>query len=276
MTTDRAMLSYTVSHGAEERESFSLVLIHGAGGSRLDWPPELRRLGQARLPGATVYTLDLPGHGRSSGKGRDAIEDYAADVVAFLDAVGIERAVVVGHSMGGAIALTMALDSPERVAGIVLIATGARLRVAPSILERVPTDFEAALDIITRYAWAPEASSQLVDLGRERLREAGPDVLLGDLTACDRFDVMERLGEIAVPTLVVAGSADQLAPVKYARHLAKHIPEARLAIIEGAGHMVMLERPAEVAGVVCEFLGLVKKPSRRGEGLRKHGSSVTG
>ena len=57
------------------------------------------------------------------------------------------------------------------------------------------------MDIITRYAWAPEASPDLVDLGRERLREAGPDVLLGDLIACDRFDVMERLGEIEVPTL---------------------------------------------------------------------------
>jgi pimeloyl-ACP methyl ester carboxylesterase len=230
-------------------DSPALLLLHGAGGSRLNWPPELHRLG-----GATVYTLDLPSHGRSEGQGRDTVTGYAEDVLAFFDAVGIERAVVVGHSMGGAIALTMALDSPERVAGLVLIATGARLRVAPSILERIPTDFEAALDIITRYAWAPEVSSELVDLGREHLREAGPDVLLGDLTACDRFDVMERLGEIDVPTLVLSGSADRLAPVKYARYLADHISSAQIVIIEGAGHMVMLERPTEVAEAVREFL----------------------
>jgi pimeloyl-ACP methyl ester carboxylesterase len=247
------MLSYTVSHGAEERANSPLVLIHGAGGSRLNWPVELRR-----LPGVTVYTLDLLGHGRSAGEGRDAIEGHAADVVAFLDAVGIQRAAVVGHSMGGAIALTMALDYPERVIGLVLIGTGARLRVAPPILEQIPTDFEAALDIITRYAWAPDASPALVDLGRERLREAGPDVLLGDLTACDRFDVLERLGEIDVPTLVVSGSADRLAPVKYARYLAEHISEARLVIVEDAGHMVMLERPAQVRDAVREFLGAAK------------------
>jgi pimeloyl-ACP methyl ester carboxylesterase len=227
----------------------ALVLLHGAGGLRLNWPAELRR-----LSGATAYTLDLPGHGCSGGGGRDAIADYAADVVAFFDAVGIERAVVVGHSMGGAIALTMALDSPERVTALVLIATGARLRVAPSILERVSTDFEAAVSIITRHAWSQEVPSELVDLGRERFREAGPDVLLGDLIACDRFDVMERLGEIDVPTLVVAGSADRLAPVKYAHYLAEHVSGAQIAIIEGAGHMVMLERPAEAASIIQHFL----------------------
>ncbi len=251
------MLSYTVSHGAEERASSPLMLIHGAGGSRLDWPADLRRLADA-----AVYTLDLPGHGRSGGKGRDAIADYAADVVAFLDEIGIQQAVVAGHSMGGAVALTMALNSPERVTGLVLIGTGARLRVAPAILERIPIDFEAAVDIITRTAWATDVSPELVDLGRERLREAGSDVLLGDLTACDRFDVMERLGEIDVPTLVIAGSADRLAPVKYARYLAEHISGAQIAIVEGAGHMVMLEQPAEVADAVREFLGLAKqKPS---------------
>jgi pimeloyl-ACP methyl ester carboxylesterase len=226
------------------------VLIHGAGGSRLDWPPGLRR-----LPDATVYTFDLPGHGRSGGEGRDAIEEYAADVVAFLDALGIEQAIIAGHSMGGDVALTLALDFPEWVAGLVLIATGARLRVAPAILDQLPDNFEEALGTITRFAWSPETPPALVESGQERLRETGSDVLLGDLTACDRFDVMERLGEIDIPTLVVSGSADQLAPVKYAHYLAEHIAGAQIAIVEGAGHMVMLERPVGVADAVHGFLG---------------------
>jgi pimeloyl-ACP methyl ester carboxylesterase len=245
-------LFYTVGRGAEEQRgkgAFPLVLIHGAGGSRLDWPPELRR-----LDGITVYTLDLPGHGRSDGRGREAIEDYAVDVVSFLDAMGIERAITVGHSMGGAIALTMALDSPERIAEMALIATGARLRVAPVILEQIPADFEAALDTITRYAWSPGGASELADWGRKRLRETGPEVLLGDLQACDRFDVMDRLDEVDVPTLVVAGSADRLAPVKYARYLSERISGTQFTLVEGAGHMVMLERPASVADAVAEFL----------------------
>jgi pimeloyl-ACP methyl ester carboxylesterase len=248
----RETLFYTVSKRAEGqggRGDPALVLLHGAGGSRLNWPAKLRR-----LPGATVYTLDLPGHGRSSGRGKDTIEGYAEDVVAFLDTVGVERAILVGHSMGGAVALTLALGWADRVAGLVLVATGARLRVAPAILEGVHGDFEAALDIITHYAWSPGSSPALIESGRQRLREAGPDMLLGDLVACDRFDVMGRLEEIDAPTLVLAGSADQLTPVRYARFLVEHIAGACLVIVDGAGHMVMLERSTGVAKAVREFL----------------------
>ena len=240
-------LFYTVSRGA--KDSPTLVLVHGAGGSRLHWPGELRR-----LPGVTAYTLDLPGHGRSEGRGCNTIEGYAETVVEFLDTLGVERAIIVGHSMGGAIAQTLALDSPDRVARLVLVATGARLRVGPAILEGIRSDFEGSVELVTRFAWSPEAPPALTELGRQALLETGPDVLLSDFDACDRFDVMGRLGEIEVPTLVITGTADQLTPPRYAHFLAEHISDAQLVLVEGAGHMVMLERPAQVAKTVREFL----------------------
>lgn len=240
-------LFYTLSRGPADGPT--LVLVHGAGGSRLHWPAELRR-----LPGATVYTLDLPGHGRSEGDGHDVINDYANVVATFLQTAGIERAIFVGHSMGGAIAQTLALDLADRVAGLVLVATGARLRVASAILEGIHSDFERSVELITRFAWSPDAPPTLTQLGRQSLLETNPDVLLGDFMACNRFDVMERLGEIEVPTLIIVGSADQLTPVKYARFLVEHIPDARLVVIEDAGHMVMLELPTEVEKAVQEFL----------------------
>ena len=256
--TARGTIFYTLSQGAADcpvgaamRATTelcpTLVLIHGAGGSRLHWPGELRR-----LPGATVYTLDLPGHGRSGGGGCDTIAGYAEAVAAFLHTLEIEQAVVVGHSMGGAVAQMLALDFADRVAGLVLVATGARLRVAPAILEGIHRDFEGAAELITRFAWSPETEPALIELGRKTLLETNPDVLWGDFAACDRFDVMERAGK--VPTLVITGSADQLTPVKYAHFLAGRISEARCVIIKGAGHMVMLERPGEVAQAVGEFL----------------------
>ncbi len=238
---------YTVSKGPQDAPA--LVLVHGAGGSRLLWPPQLRR-----LPGATVYTLDLPGHGRSGGPACDTMAGYAGAIVAFLDEVGVGRAVIVGHSMGGAIALTLALDFADRVAGLVLLATGARLRVAPAVLDGLHADFAEAVELINRLTWSPGISPALVERGRQALLEAGPAVLVSDLTACDRFDVMERLGEIAAPTLVIAGSADLLTPLKYARFLAERIPGACCEILEGAGHMVMLEHPVEVARAVRGFL----------------------
>lgn len=240
-------LFFTIKRGADEGPI--LVLVHGAGGSRLHWPPGLRR-----LTGATVYTLDLPGHGRSEGKGCETIPCYASVVAAFLDAADLERVTVVGHSMGGAIAQTLALDRSSRVSAIALIATGARLRVAPSILETIQQDFERAVDLITRYAWSPGVDASLMGLGQDALRETGPEVLLNDFLACDRFDVMDRLHEIQVPALVVSGTADKLTPTKYAHFLEERIPNARLVTVDGAGHMVMLERPEVVTEAIRDFV----------------------
>jgi pimeloyl-ACP methyl ester carboxylesterase len=94
--------------------------------------------------------------------------------------------------MGGAIALTLALYFPTHVAGLVLIATGARLRVAPAILDGMRNNFEGSVELITRFAWSPETKPALTELGRQALLETSPDVLLGDFSACDRFNVMER------------------------------------------------------------------------------------
>lgn len=247
VNTAAGELFYTVKRGPGDGPI--MLLAHGAGGSRLHWPPELRR-----LAGATVYTLDLPGHGRSSVSACDTIECYTHAVVAFLEAVDIGHPIVVGHSMGGAIAQMLALEHSHLVSALGLIATGARLRVASAILESIRDDFDHAVALITRYLWGPEASESLMGLGREALKHTGPNVLLSDFQACDGFDVMDRLGEIEIPTLVVCGTADALTPLKYGRFLGEHISDSRLLIVEGAGHMVMLERPREVGEAVRDFV----------------------
>lgn len=151
--------------------------------------------------------------------------------------------------------MTLALDFADRISGLVLVATGARLRVAPTILEGIRDAFESTAETITRLAWSPEAPARLTKLGHQALLETGPDTLLGDFIACDRFDAIERMGEIEVPALVIAGTADQLTPVKYARFLVQQIAGADLLTVEGAGHMVMLERPTGVTQAVQGFLG---------------------
>ncbi len=240
-------LFYTRAEGPEGGPE--MVLVHGAGGSRLHWPPQLRR-----MPGATVYTLDLPGHGRSEGQGSEMIEGYATAVTAFLDQVAAGPAVIVGHSMGGAVAQTIALSEPGNVSSVVLVGTGARLKVAAAILEGIQQDFAEAIGLITRYAWSSGADPSLTEIGRDALRDTGSDVLLGDFLACDRFDVMDRLGQIEMPALVIGGSDDRLTPLKYSRFLSEQIPDARLVTVEGAGHMVMLERPDVVADAISEFV----------------------
>ena len=245
--TDEGRLYYTETRGREGGPV--LILVHGAGGSRLHWPAELRR-----MDGARVYSLDLPGHGRSEGDGCETIDGYAGAVVEFMDEAGVDSGVIVGHSMGGAVGQTLALTDRRRVSCLVLVGTGARLRVAPAILKAVSDAFEKAIDLVTEYAWSSESESSLRELSREALRETGPEVLHRDFVACDRFDIMNRLGEIEAPTLVIVGSTDRLTPVKYGRFLSQEIPDAGLVTVDGAGHMVMLERPGVVVEAIRSFV----------------------
>ncbi|RMD57562.1 alpha/beta fold hydrolase [Candidatus Parcubacteria bacterium] len=148
--------------------------------------------------------------------------------------------------MGGAITQWTALHAPERLIGIGLVGTGARLRVLPAILTGLETEFGKTIDLIVKYAFAPGADQTLVDGGREEWLKNRPAVAHGDFVACDRFDVMTRVGEIRLPAAIVVGAQDQLTPVKYARFLADHLPDAELTVVENAGHMVMVEQPAAV------------------------------
>ncbi len=227
----------------------TLLLIHGAGGSRLTWPLELRRFAEA-----AVVTLDLPGHGRSHPPARAHIADYADDVTAVIDALNLEKVVVVGHSMGGAIAQMLALRHRDKVAGLVLIGAGARLPVSDAILSQALTNLPTAVEFITRYAWAKNTPSALVEDGRQIMLNSDPAVLHGDFVACSRFNVMERLPQIQIPALIIAGADDKMTPPKFGRYLAEHIPHAELLLLDGAGHMMMLEQPGPVTAAISVFL----------------------
>ncbi len=232
-----------------------VVFVHGAGGSHLIWNAQL-----AALAGiARAYALDLPGHGRSGPPGRRRIGDYAASVAAFLDALAVERAVVVGHSMGGATAQMMALEYPSRVAGLGLVGTGARLRVLPAFIEGVLSDNANTCRQVSEVELAPDAEPRLRQLNEQAMRDCDPQVFQNDFKACDEFDIMQRLGQITAPTLVLCGDQDRMTPPKYSEYLAAHIPHAELEIIPGAGHMVMLEKPEEVSRALARFLQQVEE-----------------
>jgi pimeloyl-ACP methyl ester carboxylesterase len=200
-----------------------MVMVHGAGSTHHDWPAELRR-----LPEANAIVPDLPGHGRSPGTGRQSVGAYAADIVALLDALNIDRAIVAGHSMGGAIAFQMALTYPDRVAGLILVGTGAKLSVHPDILNNALTDTEKVVNLISGWEWAEGTHEQLRRLSRRRLAETPPAVLHGDYTACNGFDARTRIGHIKMQTLIVGGTADRMIPFKYSVYLHEHIAGSKL------------------------------------------------
>ena len=246
----------------------TVVLLHGAGGTHLNWPPEVRR-----MEGGRIYALDFPGHGKSDEVGgQQSIASYATAVVRWLDALEIRQAVLVGHSMGGAVALTLALDYLERVTGLGLIATGARLRVHPDFITyaATPTLLSRAIQQIVALSFSPSAPPRLVELAAQRLAETRQSVFYNDLLACDQFDRMEDLSRVHCPTLVLCGLEDQMTPLRYSQYLADHIPQAQLSVVPEAGHMVMLEQPALVQAQLEAFLHRLQDPIR-GRGVNVPG-----
>ncbi len=225
------------------------LFIHGAGGSHLDWSAELRR-----LPEANAVVPDLPGHGKSPGTGRQSVSAYADDMAALLAALKIDSAFIAGHSMGGAIALTLALKYASRVKGLILIGTGAKLAAHPVLLN-ASADKEKAVEMILNGYWgtSPEFD-QLRRLSRKHFMEFDAQVLQGDYIACNTFDVRDQLGRIQQPALVIGATDDMMTPLKFSTYLRDNLPNAELVTVQGAAHMMALQQPQFVADAVKRWL----------------------
>jgi 3-oxoadipate enol-lactonase len=234
-----------------------LVLVHGAGGSADLWEAQFDGLADT----ARVVALDLPGHGPLGGPGAPSIRAYAEWLEAFVAALEMGPVVLVGPSMGGAVAQTLALAHPERLAGLILIATAARLRVLARIVDLLRERPREGLGLIQDLSFAAGVPRATVDRVERVLREGAPLVTLGDYVACDRFDVRSQLPAIRTPTLVVTDAEDRLTPPARGRLLAEAISGARLVEIPTAGHFSQLEQPGAVNDAIRDFLARLRGAS---------------
>ena len=248
ITTSRGQL-FIADHRKTDSNYIPVIFIHGAGGTHLDWSADLRR-----LPQANAIALDLPAHGKSNPPHRTSIKDYADDVMALVEALSLPHAIFAGHSMGGGIAQQIAISYPNKVAGLILFGTGAKLAVHPDILNQVMTNYVAVADLLAGWLWGADVTDDIKQITRQQLLKTPPEVTYGDYTACNGFDIRAELKNITAPTLVMSGTHDKMTPLKYGQYLADNIANAKLAIIEGAGHMLGLEHPQTVANIVREWL----------------------
>ena len=256
-----AELYYFVHEAEDHVEKHPpVILIHGAGGNHLSWPPQIRR-----LDGERIYAPDLPGHGKSEGVGRHSIDEYANDVIAFMKELKLRAAVVVGISMGSAIALTLALKFPKKVLGLGLLGGGAKMRVAPAILEIAgnPNTFELAVEMVNENCFSSNAPQSLLQISKKQMLDMRPPVLLGDFLACNEFDVTSQLGKIDVPALIICGAEDKMMPLKFSESLRDGIANSQLHVVDKTGHMVMAEQPDIVADLLKQFIDTLPKTTRR-------------
>ncbi len=249
-----------------------LLLVMGLGGTLSGWHYQVPMLSQH----FQVIAFDNRGVGQSSAPedlSTYSMTQLAADAVALLDHLGIERAHVFGVSMGGMIAQHIALDYPERVRGLVLGCTiphyepnpqpGDERAAEPWVLEMLlsgasKTPEDAIRDSIT-FNFAPDFAAShpevIADYIAEGLRErTSLHGFMGQWSAIMSHSTLERLHTLAAPTLIQHGDLDSLVPIFNGRLLAEHISGARFQMIPGSGHVYFLEQPELVNESVREFL----------------------
>ncbi|MCI3243369.1 alpha/beta fold hydrolase [Streptomyces spinosisporus] len=252
-----AALTYD-DEGPREGDGVPLVFIHGWTANRHRWDHQMTHFARTRR----VIRLDLRGHGDSGGKGVRTIAELAEDVTALLDHLDVERAVLVGHSMGGMIAQTITLDQPERVERLVLVdsisrmtySRGRGLLMGASTL--VPFKLFIAANI--RRAFAPGFPREQVRAYIKASADTPRDVVMPLYGAMRAFDVLDRVGDIRVPTLMVHGYHDIQLPLRQMLRMAKAYPDAVVRIID-AGHELPVEKPAELTTALDQFLTSAEK-----------------
>jgi len=224
-----------------------LVFIHGSGSCSAVWRLQTDYFNNADAP-------DLPGHpqGRLCG----SVEEYVDWLHEYLRNKGYKDVVLVGHSLGGGIVLDYALKYPQDLKGIITVGSGARLRVLPALLEAIRDrldDTQGWLNelVVPLYATIDES---MRDMMLPKLAAIGPAAQLNDFLCCDKFDIMEQVSLIKVPTLAIVGDNDTMTPVKYSQYLVKNMPDCKMTLIAGATHLAFLEKPDEVNRAIQKFL----------------------
>lgn len=249
--SDAGIFVMTEQRGGAASAPQTIVFVHGSGDSAHAWDAVIER-----LPGYSCVALDLPGHGAlvaRPGPAEMSVADYADAVRAELARRELSGVCLVGHSLGSAIALHLAVDHPSLVRRLALVGSGARLRVLPALLDEARTDPDTIKRTLTSLAFAPGHEAQ-AEAYMRTLPPVAPGIVHRDLAACDRFDMMDELGRVAQPTLIIVGDADRLTPPKYAAFLRDRLANATLVTVPDAGHAVAVEAPDAVASALRDFL----------------------
>lgn len=235
-----------------------IVFLHGVGSDKSVWAPQLAHFGRSRR----AIAFDYPGYGDSAsapeGTSRD---DFAEAIFAGMDSLGVEQAHVCGLSLGGVIAIAMHAAAPDRCKSLILADSFAVHPDGPGIYERslagsanLRAMAEARVDFLL-------AAGALNDVRREvveTMSKIDPAAYRIGAEAVWLADQTDRVAAIDVPTLVIVGEEDRATPPQLSEDLAALIPDARLEMIPGAGHIANLERPAEFDRIVEEFIRAVE------------------
>lgn len=234
-----------------------ILFVHGSAGSHLFWRNQLDYFEKKYY----TIAIDLMGHGKSEisiSPFQISIKRYVDFVNGFLEALSIGKVTLIGQSLGGGVCIQFCLDFPEKVECLGLINTGAKLGVNPQLLSTLRKDFREALRRGPENIFG-QKSEEVAQVSRARwvtkeMLKTDPAVGLADFEACNKFDSRERISQIRKPTLIIGGSKDVMTPPWFHHYLHEKIEDSTLRIIEGVGHLSMIEKTEEFNEILSEFL----------------------
>ena len=256
----RAAFAYTAGHDIDPAKR-TVVFVHGAGLDHSSWGLQSRYFG---YHGFNVLAVDLPGHGRSAGPPLATVEEMAEWVFAFLQTLKIDKASVIGHSMGSLIALEFAARHPESTERIALIGIAYPMKVSDGFLDAAQRNDQAAYDMDTIWGYAaqvplagnPNPGMWMYGDTLARLARLAPGVLYSGLNACNNYAAgLESAAKIKCPALFVLGARDIMTPPRGAEDLIRKIEKSQSTRIAISGHSLMAEAPDATLDALISFLG---------------------
>ncbi|MBD3157188.1 MAG: alpha/beta fold hydrolase [Candidatus Lokiarchaeota archaeon] len=231
-----------------EDETSTIVFVHGAGGSAGTWMMQLRGLSD-RL---RVVALELNGHGDTPDREPEDVDGtYLEDIKRIVREY--QKPILAGHSMGGALAQLYALKYPDEISGLVLIGTGAKLKVHPNVFDAIDSGMDKYLELVEQFMFSKETDDEVIQASLKEIRQCPRSVIRRDFEMCNNFDIMNEVSQIDLPTLILVGADDLMTPPKYAKYLHENIPNSEFHVIDNAGHGVMVEQPSELNSMVMQW-----------------------
>lgn len=227
----------------------AIIFIHGSGGNSNLWRHQLNNLDEF----SSKIAIDLPSHAQSDKFSELSLELYVEVLKALIDNLKLKEVMLAGQSLGGAVIQSYYFKYPDKVSALILIGTGARLRVSPFIFNTIKNNFQEFLNSSPIGAFYQKTSKEITDYYIKEVSKTDKEVIYNDYSICDKFDVMDKLNLIKVPCLIICGKDDKLTPPKYAIYSNDKIEQSELILINKAGHIVMLEKPEEVNQAITNF-----------------------
>lgn len=243
-----------------KKNSEPIVFIHGTGMDHSVWTSSVRYFLRKNRD---VLSIDLPGHGKSSGKLISSISDFSDQVFKLLDNNSVKKCSIVGHSMGSLIALEMASSQPHRVKSMSLIGTAYPMQVNDQLLEFAKSDVQKAIDILTFMGYSHQArigrnknpGIWMTESTRRLMQQSKKGVIYNDLLACSNFKGgLEKAKKVTAKVQLILGSNDYLTPTRKAVDLIDSFKNPDVKQIADSGHTLMAEDPNKVLDYLIEAL----------------------